>query len=58
MATSFQDGCECYHLIKAELEEGKVLVQSNTSLQTISAGKLVVKGKDRLKEGQVFPYPV
>ena len=48
----------CYHLIKAELEEGKVLVQSNTSLQTISAGKVVVKGKGRLKKGQVSPNPV
>ena len=48
----------CYHLIKAELEEGKVLVQSNTSLQTISAGKVVVKGKGRLKKDQVSPNPV
>ena len=47
-----------YHLIKAELEEGKVLVQSNTSLQTISAGKVVVKAKDCLKDGQVFPNPL
>ena len=58
MAISFQDGCVCYHLIKAELEEGKVLVQSNTSLQTISAGKVVVKAKDCLKDGQVFPNPL
>ena len=33
------------HLIKAELEEGKVLVQSNTSLQTISPEEVIVKGK-------------
>ena len=38
------------HLIKAELEEGKVLVQSNMSLQTISAGE-AVEGKLFFKEG-------
>ena len=38
------------HLIKAELEEGKVLVQSNMSLQTISAGE-AVEGNYYFKEG-------
>ena len=33
------------HLIKAELEEGKVLVESNTSLQTIFAGEEICEEK-------------
>ena len=57
-----KDGLSCMwsgHLIKAELEEGKVLVESNTSLQTIFAGEEFAKRNYMSESGSdIFPFPV